>query len=107
MAIVEDVNRAITQAMKAKDPQRLVALRMLKTALMNRETSGRRLMKTSAPVVSSLSSAPRFHRAVRQGGPGPADKETAEIAFSKSPPAWRRRSGADRGWRDRNRRPPR
>ena len=37
MTLVEDVSRAITDAMKAKDAQRLVALRMLKAALMNRE----------------------------------------------------------------------
>jgi uncharacterized protein YqeY len=37
MPIAEDVNRAITEAMKAKDQARLVPLRMLKAAFMNRE----------------------------------------------------------------------
>ena len=56
MALVEDVNRAITEAMKAKDSQRLVALRMLKAAFMNREVErGRALDENEArQVVSAL-----------------------------------------------------
>ena len=56
MALVEDVNRAITDAMKAKDAQRLVALRMLKAAFMNREVErGRPLDENEArQVVSAL-----------------------------------------------------
>ena len=38
MAIVEDINRDITAAMKAKEAERLSALRMVKTALKMRET---------------------------------------------------------------------
>jgi uncharacterized protein YqeY len=37
MALTEDITRAIAEAMKAKDQIRLVALRMLKSALTNRE----------------------------------------------------------------------
>ena len=93
MAIVEDVNRAITQAMKAKDPQRLVALRMLKTALMNREIErGRALDENeSRQVVSSLVKQRRdsIEQFVRGGRQDLADKETAEIAILETylPPA--------------------
>src|ERR1051325_1050576 len=38
MAIVEQINRDITAAMKAKEAERLSALRMMKTALTLRET---------------------------------------------------------------------
>ena len=38
MAIVDDINRDITAAMKAKEAERLSALRMAKTALKMRET---------------------------------------------------------------------
>ncbi|HEX5732346.1 MAG TPA: GatB/YqeY domain-containing protein [Blastocatellia bacterium] len=38
MAIVDDINRDITSAMKAKEAERLSALRMVKTALKLRET---------------------------------------------------------------------
>ena len=37
MSLPEDVNAAITAAMKAKDAPRLATLRMLKAALMNKE----------------------------------------------------------------------
>jgi uncharacterized protein YqeY len=38
MALVEQINREITEAMKAKDADRLSTLRMIKTALKLRET---------------------------------------------------------------------
>jgi uncharacterized protein YqeY len=38
MAIVDDINHDITAAMKAKEAERLSALRMVKTALKMRET---------------------------------------------------------------------
>jgi uncharacterized protein len=83
MAIVEDVNRAITEAMKAKDQQRLVALRMLKTALMNREIErGRALDENeSRQVVSSLVKQRRdsIDQFTKGGRQDLADKETAEI----------------------------
>ena len=93
MPIVEDVNRAITEAMKARDPQRLVALRMLKTALMNREIErGHALDENeSRQVVSSLvkqrrDSIEQFNKGGRQDL---ADKETAEIGILEGylPPA--------------------
>jgi uncharacterized protein YqeY len=93
MAIVEHVNEAIKEAMKAKDQQRLVALRMLKTALMNREIErGRALDENeSRQVVSSLVKQRRdsIEQFVKGGRKDLADKETAEIAVLESylPPA--------------------
>ena len=93
MALVEDVNRHITEAMKAKDQARLVPLRMLKTALMNREVEkGRALDDSEArQVVSSLvkqrrDSIDQFQKGGRQDL---ADKEKAEIVVLESylPPA--------------------
>jgi uncharacterized protein len=83
MALIEGVNRAITDAMKAKDQARLVPLRMLKAALMNREVErGRALDENeSLQVVSALvkqrrDSIEQFLKGSRQDL---ADKETAEI----------------------------
>ncbi len=83
MALVEDVNRAITEAMKAREAQRLVALRMLKAALMNKEIErGRPLDENeSRQVVSSLVKQRRdsIEQFVKGGRQDLADKETAEI----------------------------
>jgi len=93
MAIVEDVNRAITEAMKAREQQRLVALRMLKTALMNREIErGRALDENeSRQVVSALVKQRRdsIEQFTRGGRQDLADKETAEFAILEGylPPA--------------------
>jgi uncharacterized protein YqeY len=93
MPIVEEVNRAITDAMKARDQQRLVALRMLKTALMNREIErGRALDENeSRQVVSSLVKQRRdsIEQFVKGGRQDLADKETAEITILETylPPA--------------------
>ena len=56
MAFAEEVNRAMTVAMKSKDATRLSTLRMLKTALMNREVErGHALDENeSRQVVSAL-----------------------------------------------------
>jgi len=37
MALIDDVQNAMVDAMRRKDPARLSALRMLKAALMNRD----------------------------------------------------------------------
>ena len=85
MALIEDVNRAITESMKAKDQARLVPLRMLKAALMNREVErGRALDETeSRQVVSSLVKQRRdsIEQFLKGGRKELADKETAEIAI--------------------------
>ena len=93
MPLVEDVNRAITEAMKAKDAQRLVALRMLKAALMNREVErGRALDENEArQVVSGLVKQRRdsIEQFTKGGRKDLADKETAEIVVLEGylPPA--------------------
>ena len=93
MAIAEDVNRAITDAMKAKDPARLVPLRMLKAALMNREVEkGRALDENeSRQVVARLVKQRRdsIDQFLKGGRKDLADKETAEIVILETylPPA--------------------
>ena len=93
MALVEDVNRAIADAMKAKDAPRLVALRMLKAAFMNREVErGRPLDENEArQVVSALVKQRRdsIEQFTKGGRKDLADKETAEIAVLEGylPPA--------------------
>src|SRR5215212_7105083 len=93
MAIAEDVNRAITEAMKAKSQDRLVPLRMLKAALMNREVErGRALDENEArQVVSALVKQRRdsIDQFTKGGRKDLADKETAEIVVLETylPPA--------------------
>ena len=93
MALVEDVNRAITAAMKAKDALRLSTLRMLKAAFMNREVErGRALDENEArQVVSTLVKQRRdsIEQFTKGGRTDLAEKETAEIAVLESylPPA--------------------
>ena len=83
MPLIEDVNRAITESMKAKDPARLVPLRMLKAALMNREVErGRALDENeSRQVVSALVKQRRdsIDQFLKGNRKDLADRETAEI----------------------------
>jgi uncharacterized protein YqeY len=87
-SLTDDVNRAITDAMRAKDQQRLVALRLLKTALTNREIErGRALDENeSRQVVSALVKQRRdsIEQFVKGGRQDLADKESAEIAILES-----------------------
>jgi len=93
MTLIEEVSRSITDAMKAKDAQRLVALRMLKAALMNREVErGRALDENEArQVVSALVKQRRdsIEQFTKGGRKDLADKEMAEIVVLESylPPA--------------------
>ena len=84
MTVVEDVNRAITEAMKAKAQQRLVALRMLKSALMNKEIERAHPLddNEARQVVSSLVKQRRdsIEQFINGGRQDLADKEIAEIA---------------------------
>jgi len=93
VAIVDGLNGAIADAMRQHDPIRLTALRMLKTALTNREVErGRTLTDAeSLQVVASLvkqrnDSISQFTSAGRQDL---ADKEAAEIRVLETylPPA--------------------
>jgi uncharacterized protein YqeY len=85
MALIEEINRAITDSMKAKDQARLVPLRMLKAALMNREVErGHALDETeSRQVVSGLVKQRRdsIEQFLKGGRKDLADKETAEIVI--------------------------
>lgn len=83
MPRVSDLNAAIADAMRQRDPVRLTALRMMKAALMNREVErGRALDEAEAlQVVASLvkqrkDSIEQFTKGGRQDL---ADKEAAEI----------------------------
>jgi uncharacterized protein YqeY len=94
MSLVDDVNSAMSDAMRKHDPARLSALRMLKAALMNRDIEkGRALDDAEArQVVTALvkqrkDSVEQFTKGGRQDL---ADKETAEIAVLEAylpPPA--------------------
>jgi uncharacterized protein len=93
MALVDEVSRAIADAMREKNAARLSALRMLKAALMNREVEKARALDDAEArqVVSSLvkqrkDSIEQFAKGGRQDL---VDKETAEIAILESylPPA--------------------
>jgi uncharacterized protein YqeY len=93
MALVDEVSRAIADAMRQQNAARLSALRMLKAALMNREVEKARALDDaeSRQVVTSLvkqrkDSIEQFKKGGRQDL---VDKETAEIAILESylPPA--------------------
>jgi uncharacterized protein YqeY len=93
MTLNEKIGVEITAAMKAKDAQRLSALRMLKAAVMNKGVEKGRDLDDSEvlQVVSSLvkqrrDSVEQFQKAGRQDL---VDKETAELAILQDylPPA--------------------
>ena len=84
MSLSEQIQKDITVAMKARDEQRLSCLRMVKTALKNREIEKMAPLddKEAQQVLSTLikqrkDSVEQFTKAGRQDL---ADKETAEIA---------------------------
>ena len=85
VSLIERVNAAIAEAMKAKDRARLVPLRMLKTALTNRSLEkGHPLDEAEAQqVVGSLVKQRRdsIDQFLKGGRRDLADKETAEIAI--------------------------
>lgn len=93
MPLLETVNRQIVEAMKARDQARLAPLRMLKTALTNREIErGRPLAEPEAlQVVSSLIKQRRdsIDQFERGGRADLAAKERAEIGVLETfqPPA--------------------
>ena len=93
MGLSDKVNSDITTAMKAKDPARLSALRMMKAAIMNKGVEkGRDLEDAEVlQVVASLvkqrrDSIDQFSKA---GRTDLVDKETAEITVLEAylPPA--------------------
>lgn len=93
MGIIQDTSDGITRAMKARDQVPLAALRMLKTALTNKEVEkGRALDEAEAQhVVASLikqrrDSIEQFGKAGRMDL---VERETAELAVLEAmlPPA--------------------
>jgi uncharacterized protein YqeY len=93
MPLLDDVNQGITTAMKARDQDVLGTLRMLKTALTNKEIEkGRALDEAeSRQVVSTLVKQRRdsIEQFTRGGRADLADKESREIAILERflPPA--------------------
>jgi len=88
MAIVEQISRDMTAAMKARDEQRLSALRMVKAALKNKEIEKRAPLddREALQVLSTLikqrkDSIEQFQKGGRQEL---ADKEAAEIVVIES-----------------------
>jgi len=85
MSLIEQIQKDITAAMKARDEQRLSTLRMVKTALKNREIEKMAPLdeKESQSVLSTLikqrkESVEQFTKGGRQEM---ADKEAAEIVL--------------------------
>jgi uncharacterized protein len=93
MALIDEVNAAMTASMKARDQAKLSALRMLKTALVNRAVErGHELDQAeSFQVVSSLVKQRRdsIEQFLKGGRKDLADKEAAEIGVLEGylPPA--------------------
>jgi uncharacterized protein YqeY len=93
MAAIDTLDRDISDAMRHKDQTRLVALRMLKAALVNRSVEkGRDLEPAEAlQVVSALVKQRRdsIEQFTRGGRTDLADKEAAEIRVLETylPPA--------------------
>ena len=88
MAFIDDLTTAIADAMRSQDQIRLVALRMLKAALVNREIDrGRALDDGEArQVVGSLVKQRKdsIEQFVKGGRQDLADKEAAEIRVLES-----------------------
>ena len=88
MSLIEDIQKHITEAMKARDEQRLSTLRMMKTALKNREVEKMAPLddKESQQILTTLikqrkESIEQFTKGGRQEM---ADKEAAEIVLIES-----------------------
>ena len=98
ITLSDQVNAGITEAMKAKDPVRLSALRMLKAAIMNKGVEkGRDLDDAEVlQVVGALAKQRRdsIEQFSKAGRTDLVDKETAEMKILDAflPPA---ASGAD------------
>jgi uncharacterized protein YqeY len=88
MALIDDVQAAIADAMRKKAAPRLSALRMLKAALMNREIEKRRALddNESRQVVTALVKQRRdsIEQFTKGGRHDLVDKETAEIQVLES-----------------------
>ena len=83
MSMIEQIQKDITQAMRAREEQRLSTLRMVKTALKNREIEkmGPLDDKESQQVLSTLIKQRKdsIEQFTKGGRKDMADKEAAEI----------------------------
>ncbi len=83
MAISEKINQDITQAMRARDEHRLTTLRMVKSALKNKEIEKRSPLddQEAVQVLSTLIKQRRdsVEQFTKGGRPELADKESSEI----------------------------
>src|SRR6266581_8053991 len=83
MALIEQIQKDITAAMKARDEQRLSTLRMVKTALKNREIEKMAPLddKEAQQVLSTLIKQRKdsVEQFTKGGRKELADKEAAEI----------------------------
>ena len=88
MTMIEDIQKHITEAMKARDEQRLSTLRMVKTALKNREIEKMAPLdeKESQQVLSTLIKQRKdsIEQFLKGGRKEMADKEAAEITLIES-----------------------
>jgi uncharacterized protein len=85
MSLIEQIQKDIIAAMKAREEQRLSTLRMVKTALKNREIEKMAPLddKESQQVLSTLIKQRKesVEQFLKGGRKEMADKETAEIAL--------------------------
>jgi len=85
MSLIEQIQKDITTAMKARDEQRLSTLRMVKTALKNREIEKMAALddKEAQQVLSTLIKQRKesIEQFLKGGRKEMADKEAAEIVL--------------------------
>src|SRR3954463_443914 len=88
MAIVEQIAKDITEAMKAREEHRLSTLRMVKSALKNKEVDKRAPLddKEAMQVLSTLIKQRRdsIEAFTKGGRQEMADREAAEIVLIES-----------------------
>ena len=93
MALIDDVNQAITSAMKSQDQARLGTLRMLKAALVNRQIEKGKDLDAAESIQVVMALVKQRHDSIDQfkkgGRTDLADKEAAEIRVLEGylPPA--------------------
>ena len=88
MPLIERIQRDLTEAMKTKDELRLSVLRMVKTALKNKEIEKIRPLEDAESLQVLQTLVKQRHESVEQftrgGRTDLADKETKEIAIIES-----------------------
>lgn len=85
MSLIERIQKDLTEAMKARDELRLSVLRMVKTALKNKEIEKMRPLEDAEALQVLQTMVKQRHESVEQfrkgGRPELAEKETQEIAL--------------------------